>query len=149
VVIVHGSLATLWPHTALLPLVWIAAAVAVRPLVRWVRGRAEQRRGIQGRALPRIACGAAAVLALGLAVALGANPLVSALTASTAVAAYLSGMPTLAAAAIAVGGIGDVVSAGTLDPAVGELIVGVGLLGAGAVAFARERGGQWVTRRHV
>jgi len=40
------------------------------------------------------------------------------------------------------GGIGDVVSAGTLDPAVGELIVGVGLLGAGAVAFARERGGQ-------
>jgi hypothetical protein len=142
VLVIHGSLATVWPHAALLPLVWIAAAIALRPVVRWLRRRVEQRRGIQGRARTRLACAGAAMLALALAIAFGASPLISALTAATAVAAYLCGMPSVAAAVIAVGGIGDVASAGAVAPSVSELIVGAGLVCAGAVAFARRRQSQ-------
>jgi hypothetical protein len=137
--IAHGSLATIWPHAAALSIVWVGAVVAFRPIVRWLHVRAAQRRGMEGSARLRLACVAAAALALGVALAVGADPLISSITAAAALAAYLGGMPALAVAALAAGALGDLVRADGATPNVGQLIVGAGLLSAGAVALAQER----------
>jgi hypothetical protein len=69
---------------------------------------------------------------------LGANPLITAITAAIVLATYLSGLYTLAAAVIAVGIVGDIAIAHGLARATTELIVGAGLLAAGVVGLRQE-----------
>jgi hypothetical protein len=138
-VALHGVLVTLWPHAAVVSLVWLGGVLAVRPGLRWLRHRIEQRRGLQGAPRLRAACAAAALVAAGLAVLLGASPLVAGIAVATAVAAYLGGLPSVALAAIVVGVAADVLITRDAAPAAGELVFGAGLVIIGLVARARER----------
>jgi hypothetical protein len=139
IVLVHGVLSTAWPHAALVSAVWVAGAIAARPALRWLRNRISQRRGLHGSARARLIVGAAGLATAAAAVALGADPLISAIAAGTAVSAYLAGMPSIAAAAVLVGAIADVAVAEDLTPAAGEIVFGAGLIAIGLVARARER----------
>jgi hypothetical protein len=134
----HAVLATVRPHDRTVTLVWVGAIVAVRPVLRRLRRERDRRRGLEGTARLPAACAAGAVAAVALAVGVGADPLVSALAAAGAIAAVLSGMPALAAAAVAVGLIGDLAIANGLAAATGEFVAGAGLLAAGLVARERD-----------
>jgi hypothetical protein len=134
----HGLLATAWPHARALTIVWVAAVVAVRPALRVLRRRVERGRGVESRRLP-LTCAAGAVAVVAVAIAVGADPLVGAVAAATAVAAALAGMPAVALAAVAAGLAGDAVVATGAAAATGEVVAGAGLLAAGLVARARER----------
>ncbi|MGZ4168920.1 MAG: hypothetical protein ACXVSA_19535 [Solirubrobacteraceae bacterium] len=139
IAVCHGLLATLWPHARALSVLWVAALVAVRPGLRVLRRHHERRRGLESSARLRLACAAGAAAFLAVAVVIGADPLVTALAATTALAAYLGGMPAVAVAALGVGVVGDVMIGRGLAPATGQIIVGVGLLAAGLMSLARER----------
>ncbi len=141
VLLAHGLLKTLWPNATVVSVVLIAGVVTIRPLVRWWIVRAEERRGLRGSMRLRVACGAAGVVGVAVAIAIGANPLISAIAAATAVAAYLAGLPTLSAAAVAAGLIGDVMIARGMPPSVGEIIIGAGLIVLGTAGHANERQG--------
>jgi hypothetical protein len=141
IVLAHGFLKTLWPHAAVVSVILVAAAVVIRPGLRWLIARLEEGRGLRGSMRLRVACGAAGALGVSVAIAIGANPLISAIAAATAVAAYLAGLPALSAAAVAAGLIGDVMIAHGIAPSVTEVIVGAGLIVAGAAGHAKERWG--------
>jgi hypothetical protein len=139
VIIVHALLSSAWPHSRAVLVVWVAAVIAVRPVVRWVHARAADRHGLQGRPRLRLLCAAAGWAGIAAAFVLGADPLVTAITAAIALATYLSGLYALAAAVIAVGIVGDVAVAHGLARTTAELIVGAGLLAAGIASWLRER----------
>jgi hypothetical protein len=141
IAVVHGLLATLWPHASALGVIWIAALIAIRPLLRVLLRRQERRRGVQARPRLRLASAAAAVAFVAIAIASGADAMVAAIAAAGAFAAYLARMPAVAVAALAVGIIGDVLIHDGLAPATGQMIVGAGLLAAGVMSLAREREG--------
>lgn len=139
VIVTHALLSSAWPHSRAVLAVWVAAVIALRPIVRWVRTRSAERRGLHGRFQLRVACAAAGWAGIVVAIILGANPLITAITAAIALATYLSGLYTLAAAVVAVGIVGDVAIAHGLARATAELLVGAGLLAAGLVGIHRER----------
>jgi hypothetical protein len=139
VVLTHGVLKTVWPHATMAWIVLVAGVLAVRPAMRWLIARSEQRRGVQAGMRLRFACGAAGVVAAGIAIWMGASPVISATTAATAVAAYLAALPELSVAIVGAGLAGEAMIAHGLAPSVGELIIGVALIAAGAVGHARER----------
>ncbi len=134
VAVVHGALATPWPHTRALTVVWLAALVAVRPGLRWLRVRAERRRGLQTRL--RLVGAAAAVAVCAAAVAAGADPLIGAVAAAAALVAIRAGAVSVAAAVVAVALVADVLIAGA-GPR--ELAAGAGLLAAALMSRLRER----------
>lgn len=135
----HGFLKMLWPHATVVSIVLVAGLVAIRPLARWLTVRLQQRRGLLGSVRLRLACGAGGAVGVAVAIAIGANPLISAIAAAIAVAAYLGGLPALSAAAVIAGLIGDVMIAHGIPPSVGELIIGAGLIMLGTAAHASER----------
>jgi hypothetical protein len=139
IVLAHGLLATVWPHAAIVSIVWVAALFAVRPVLRWLRTRIAERRGLHGSARLRLACAGAALVAVGVAIAFGANPLLSAIATATAVAAYLGGLTSIAIAAVAVGVIGDIVVARGMQPSIAQLVVGLGIVAVGVVSLLQER----------
>ena len=138
-IVAHAVLSTAWPHSRAVVVVWVAAAIVLRPIVRWVRRRSAQRRGLHARPWLRLACAAAGWAGVAAAVVFGASPLITAITAAIALATYLSGLYTLAAAVLAVGLVGDVLIAHGLARAIAELIVGAGLLAAGLAGVRQER----------
>lgn len=139
VLIAHGLLATMWPHTAAVSIILLGSLLVARPLARWLITRAEERRGLQGSIGLRLRCGGAGVLAVAVAILLGANALISATAAAAAAAAYLAGLPALSASAIAAGLIGDMMVVDGLQLSVAELVIGTGLISLGALAHAKER----------
>lgn len=139
VVLSHGFLVTLWPHAAIDSIVLLAGVLAIRPFVRWLVVRSEERRGLRGSMRLRLMCGAGGILGVAIAAGLGASPLISAIAAATAAAAYLAGLPALSAAAITAGLIGDLMIAHGIASSAGELIIGAALISLGAVGFATER----------
>lgn len=139
IVMTHGAVATAWPHAALASIVWVAVAIAVRPALRVLRLRTAEQRGVHGLTRLRIATGVVGLATAGFAIALGANPLISAVAVATALTAYLAGLPSIALSAVVVGAIADTMIAENAAPAVGELIFGAGLLALGLVCRARER----------
>lgn len=139
VVVSHGVLATVWPHAAIVSIAWVAAVIAVRPGLLWLRNRIAERRGLHGSPRLRLACAASALVVMGIAIAFGANPLLSAIAAATAVAAYLGGMTSIAFAAVAAGVIGDVIVARGVRPSVAELVVGLCIVAAGVFSLLQER----------
>jgi hypothetical protein len=139
IALLHGLLATIWPHAHALGIVWIAAIVAVRPVFRWARRRAEQRRGVETRTRLRLACAAAAVAFVAIAYVAHADVMVAAIAAAGGLVAYLARMPAVALATLAVGVIGSVLIHDGLAAATGQMIVGAGLLAAGMMSLARER----------
>jgi hypothetical protein len=141
IAVCHGVLATIWPHARALGVIWIAALVAIRPVVRWARRRAEQRRGLEARTRLRFAAAAVAVAFVAIAYVANADAMVAAIAAAGAFVAYLARMPAVALATIAVGVIGTVLIHDGLPAATGQMIVGAGLLAAGVMSFAREREG--------
>lgn len=143
IAVTHGLAVTLWPHSRVEWLVWLGALVAVRPLMRWLRRRLEQRRGIEGQWRARVACAAAAVGFLVLAFGTGANPLISALTAATALMAYLASMPLVSLAAIGVGLIGDFAIRQGLPVGTAQVLVGAALIAIGIASSV------WEERSHV
>ena len=138
-VAVRGALATVWPRAALVTITWLAVIIAARPLLLGVRRRLEDRRGIYGSLRLRLGVGAAGLAAAAVAIGFGVNPFLASIAAATAVTAYLAGLPSIAAAALVVGIVADVVAAEGSTPAAGELIFGVGLIAVGLVSRARER----------
>jgi hypothetical protein len=138
VALTHGLVVTLWPHSSLEWLVLVLAIVAVRPLHRWLRRRLESR-GLEGRQGVRLASGAAAVGFVILAVATGANPLVSGLTAATALMAFFASMPVVSLTATAVGLIGDFAIRQGLSAGTGQILVGAAFLAIGLLTSAWER----------
>lgn len=139
VIVVHALLSTAWPHSRAVLAVWVAAAIAVRPIVRWVHARSADRHGLHTRPHLRLACAAAGWAGIAAAFVFGADPLITAITAAIALATYLSGLYTLAAAVIAVGIVGDLAVAHSVARATAELIVGAGLVAAGVAGRHRER----------
>ncbi|MGH2893968.1 MAG: hypothetical protein ACRDPM_11995 [Solirubrobacteraceae bacterium] len=139
VIVVHSLLSDAWPHSRAVVAVWIAALVAVRPIVHWVHIRRADRRGFHARPHLRLACGVAGWAGIAAAVVFGANPLITAITAAIALATYLSGLYVLAATVIALGIVGDVAIAHGFARATAELIVGAGLLAAGVAGVLQER----------
>jgi hypothetical protein len=139
IVVSHGIVATVWPHAAVVSIAWLAALVVIRPVLVWLRARIAERRGLDGSGRLRLACAATALLVVGLAIAFGANPLLSAVAAATAVAAYLGGMTAIAVAAVAAGVIGDVVIARGARPSVAELVAGVAIVAIGVISLLREQ----------
>jgi hypothetical protein len=87
----------------------------------------------------RLACAAAALVAVGVAIAFGANTLFSAIAAATAVAAYLGGLTSIAIAAVVIGVMGDIVVARGMQPSLAQLVVGLGIVAAGVVSLLQER----------
>jgi hypothetical protein len=138
-VAVRGALGTVWPHAALVTITWLAAIIATRPLLRWLRRRLEAQRGMSGSLRLRLGVGAAGLAAAAVAIGLGVNPFLASIAAATAVTAYLAGLPSIAAAALVVGVVADVVAAEGSTPAAGELVFGAGLIAVGLVSHARER----------
>jgi hypothetical protein len=132
-------LRSLSPHRAIVSIAFVAALVLVRPVVARQRRRSAERRGLVGSTRLRIACAAVGVLAAALAIVAGGDPLISGVVASAAVAAYLAGMPGLAAASIIAGAIANAVFLGGIDPAADEVLVGAGLVAAGLACQALER----------
>lgn len=139
IVVSHGVLATVWPHAAIVSIAWIAALFLVRPVLLWLRNRIAERRGLHGSPRLRLACAGAALVVMGLAIAFGANPLLSAIAAATAVAAYLGGMTAIALAAVAAGILGDVIIARGVQPSIAELFIGAGIFAVGLVCLLQER----------
>jgi hypothetical protein len=133
----HGLVITLWPHSSLEWLVLVAAIVAVRPLQRWLRRRVE-RQGLEGRRSVRLASGAAALGFVVLAIATGANPLVSGLAAATALMAFFAGMPVVSLAATAVGLVGDFAIRQGLSAGTGQILVGAAFLAIGLLTSVWE-----------
>jgi hypothetical protein len=72
------------------------------------------------------------------AILIGASPLISAIAASAAAAAYLAGLPALGASAIVAGLLGDIMIARGIPLSVGELIIGAGLAALGVIGHANE-----------
>ena len=72
-------------------------------------------------------------------IAFGANMFVSAIAAACGVAAYLAGMPAIAMSAIAIGIFGDLMIGRGVAPSTAELVVGAGLVAAGAACLLQER----------
>jgi hypothetical protein len=138
-VVVHGALATVWPHAALITITWVAVIIAIRPVLLWLRRRLEKRRGLYGSLRLRLGVGAAGLCAAAVAIAFGANPFLASIAAATAVTAYVGGLPSIATAAIVVGIVADVVAAEGATPAAGELVFGAGLIAVGFVSRTRER----------
>jgi hypothetical protein len=138
-VLVHGAFATVWPHAALITITWLAAIIAIRPVLLWLRRRLEHRRGLYSSLRLRLGVGAAGLAAAAVAIAFGASPFLASIAAATAVTACLAGLPSIAAAAIMVGIVADVVAAEGSTPAAGELVFGAGLIMVGLVSRARER----------
>jgi outer membrane lipoprotein-sorting protein len=87
----------------------------------------------------RLACAAVALLVMAAAILVGANPLVTTIAAVTALAAYLAGIPSIAAAAAITGVIGDVVLRDGASRATGEVLFGLGLVVVGLACRAMER----------
>jgi hypothetical protein len=139
IAVLHGLLATIWPHANALGVVWIAAIVAIRPVLRWAQRRAEQRRGLEARTRLRLICAAAAVAFVAIAWIVHADAMVAAVAAAGAFVAYLARMPAVALATIVVGVIGTFLIHDGLPAATGQMIVGAGLLAAGVMSLARER----------
>jgi phosphatidylserine synthase len=138
VALAHGLLVALGPHGKLDWVVWIVALVAVRPLLRVLRRRLEQLRGMEINPRLRLAAIAGALVFAVLAIATGANPLVSALAAVAALVAYLSGMPIVSLAAIGTGLGGDLAIRQGLPLGTGHLLVGAALLALGLFTLKRE-----------
>jgi ABC-type transport system involved in cytochrome bd biosynthesis fused ATPase/permease subunit len=139
VLVIHALLPSAWSRSRVTLAVWVVAAIAVRPIVRWVQARSADRRGVHGRTRLRLACGAAGWAGIAAALILGADRLITAITAAIALATYLSGFYTLTAAVIAVGIAGDIGIAHGLARSTAELIVGAGLLAAGVAGRLNER----------
>jgi hypothetical protein len=139
IVVANGVLVGLWPHDPAVNLGWIAALLAIRPLVRRSRRRSEERRGVVGGARLRTACAAAALAAVALAVIAGANPLITAVAVTAALAAYLAGRPAVALAVLAAGVVGDLVLLDGGSRAAGEILVGAALIAIGLTERALER----------
>jgi hypothetical protein len=138
-VLAHGLVVGLWPDRTIVTVAWFGGLLALRPVLLRLRRRAERRRGVERSPVPRLACGAAALAAAGLAVLAGVNPLVAAVATAAAVAASLAGLP-LAAAAAALGGlVADLLVASGAGPAPPELVLGGALVLAGMVSLAGER----------
>jgi len=133
----HGVVITLWPHSRVDWLVLVAALVAVRPLQRWL-GRRLERQGLEGRQAVRVASGAAALGFVVLALATGANPLVSGLTAATALMAFFASMPLVSLATTGVGLIGDFAIQQGLAAGTGQILVGAGFLAIALLTSAWE-----------
>jgi hypothetical protein len=141
IVAAHGLLRTVSPRNAVLTIAWITVLLVVRVGVGWQRRRAQRNRGVVGPMRLRVACGVAGALAAVLAVAVGGDPLVSAVVASAAVAAYVAGMPVIAAVTIVAGALGNAIFLGSVAFATDEVLVGTGLLAAGLACQALERRG--------
>jgi hypothetical protein len=139
VLLAHGVLRAMWPHTAVVSIIFLGSVLAARPLVRWLIARSEQRRGLLGSIRLRLICGAAGILGVAIAILLGGNALISAAAAAAAAAAYLAGLPALSAGVIAAGLIGDMMVTHGLSLSVGELVIGAGLICLGALGNAKER----------
>lgn len=135
----RGALGTVWPHAALVTITWLTAIIAARPVLLWLRRRLEDQRGMYGSLRLRLGVGAAGVAAAAVAIGFGANPFLASIAAATAVTAYLAGLPSIAAAALVVGAVADVVAAEGSTPAAGELVFGAGLIAVGLVSRVRER----------
>ena len=130
IALAHGAVITLWPQAGLEWLVWIGALLAVRPLIRWLRRRLEQQ-GLEGQKRVAFASAAAAVGFTVLAVATGANPLVSALAAASALMAFLASMPVVSLATVGVGVAGDLAIRQGLAAGTSQILVGVALIALG------------------
>lgn len=139
VVLTHGVLKTVWPHATAAWIVLVAGLLAVRPAIRWLIARSEERRGLHAGIRLRFACGAAGVVAAAVAIWMGANPVISATTSATAVAAYLAGLPELSVVIAGAGLTGEVMIAHGIAPSLGELVIGAALIAVGAFGHARER----------
>jgi predicted neutral ceramidase superfamily lipid hydrolase len=130
IALAHGLVITLWPHSSLEWLVLGVAIVAARPLNRWLHRRLE-RQGLEARRSLRVASAVAALGFVILAIATGANPLVSALAAATALMALFASMPVVSLAATAVGLIGDFAIRQGLSAGTGQILVGAAFLAVG------------------
>ena len=106
VVASHGALPALWPHGAIVTVAWVAALVLARPALRGGGPGASSRAGSSARAPPaalrRGGGGRGHPREL-----VGADPLISAIAAGTALRAALAGMPAVAATALLAGAVGD------------------------------------------
>jgi hypothetical protein len=139
VVASHGALTALWPHGAVVTVAWVAALVLARPaLRRWATG-ALPPRGIERSLRLPLLCAAVAVAAAILADLAGANPLISAIAAGTALRAALAGMPAVAAGALLAGAVGDAMLLEGVAPSTGDLLIGAALVAGGLALAARER----------
>jgi hypothetical protein len=139
VVVVHAALMELWPHDAAVAAGWLFALLAARLVFVLRRRRVQWRRGIVGAPHLRAAFAVAVLAAAATAIAFGASLLVSTIAAVTAVAAYGAGIPSIAAAAVVTGAIGDVVLLAGVPRPAAELLFGLGLMAVGVACRVRER----------
>jgi hypothetical protein len=139
IVAVHGALAAIWPHAEVASLAWVGAAIASRPMLRWLRQRIAERRGVDGTLRLRLRSAAAALAAGTAAVLLGANSLISAIAVATALPAYLAGLRSIALAALLVGVVGDIMAAQDVSATAAQIVFGAGLVAVGLVCRAREQ----------
>jgi len=87
--------------------------------------------GLEGQKRVAFASAAAAVGFTVLAVATGANPLVSALAAASALMAFLASMPVVSLATVGVGVAGDLAIRQGLAAGTSQILVGVALIALG------------------
>jgi hypothetical protein len=138
IVIAHGLVVTVWPHASLEWVVWVAALVAVRPLMRWLRHRVEQKRGVVGERRVRLASAGAAVGFAVLALVTGANSLVSGVAAATALMAYLASMPLVSLTVVGIGLAGDLAIRQGVPVGTAQLLVGAALLALALAISTRK-----------
>jgi hypothetical protein len=127
VLVAHGLVVSVWPHSSLAWLAWLAAVVVARPALR----------GDTGLPAARLwaACAAAALGGMLVGEALGLDPLLNAIAAALALRAVLARRPAAAVAAVAVVAAVDALGIST---AAGELAVGMALIAAGLALRGRS-----------
>jgi hypothetical protein len=139
VLLAHAVLVAVWPGERVVSIVWLAALALARPAIVWQRRRADVQRGVVPAARFRYVCAAVAVLAALTAIAAGVSPLLSAVAAATAGAAYLAGFRVIAAAVVVTGAIGDLILRHAISRTAGEFAVGLVFIALG-IACRRLEG---------
>jgi hypothetical protein len=137
--LIHGAVVGLRPHDAALWLAVLAVLLLARPFIQRQRHELGLRRGALAPTRLRVISGVAALVAALVAVALGADALVSAVCVSGALVAWFADFPAIAVAALAIGVIGDAALLGGASRAAAELLSGAALVTLGAACWLRER----------
>jgi hypothetical protein len=139
-VLTRGVAAERWPRDAAISAGLLGLLVAVRLGLRAWRRRGEPSRWIGTTPIrTRQICAGAGAVGIAVAVAVGANPLITMIAAMTGVAAYLGGLAWLASGIVAIGLTGDVLVLDGAPAWAGLTIAGLGLLTLGLVSRRVER----------
>jgi hypothetical protein len=134
VIAARGVVMEAWPHGGIPWPVWIAVLAVMRVAVGWYAPRRQVRRGVVPSTRLRVVRAASALVAIAIAVVVGANALIVGVAAAIAAAAVLAGAPALALAAVLAGGVSEGLLLDGASAGIALIVFGVGVAAIGISA---------------